>query len=131
MPNPSESAPRKDEETVGDRKLPADQGSAVFSRDWDTEKREKPTRAENSRVVMPPAPPGEASAQAVRKTQAVARALSTLRETATAEQVIKAVRSAEGLELTSDEAEQLICALREHGKTPARAHSHAHSHAHP
>src|SRR5919109_2723591 len=64
---------------------------------------EHPPTAGQPQVVMPPAPPGESSPEAVQKTQAVADALAQLGENADPKRVAEAVRVQAGIDLNPGE----------------------------
>ena len=64
-------------------------------------------------VVVPPAPPGESSSEAVRKTQAVADALAQLGDQADPQRVAQAVKAQAGIDLDPGEAAAILRTLRE------------------
>ena len=79
---------------------------------------EHPPTAGQPQVVMPPAPPGESSPEAVQKTQAGADALAQLGENADPKRVAEAVRVQAGIDLNPGEVTQIMAALRERAQRP-------------
>ena len=72
-----------------------------------------------SGVVMPPAPPGESSPEAVQKTRAVADAMIELGENADPKQVAEVIKAKTGVVLESSEVATIQATLREHAKIPS------------
>ena len=71
-----------------------------------------------SGVVMPPAPPGESSPEAVQKTRAVADAMIELGENADPKRVAEAIKAKTGVVLETSEVDTIQATLREHAKIP-------------
>src|SRR5262249_46995192 len=69
-------------------------------------------------VVAPPAPPGESSPDAVRKTQAVANALTQLGENADPKRVSEAIKAEAGIDVSVEEVTAIRAVLRERARVP-------------
>jgi hypothetical protein len=69
-------------------------------------------------VVALPAPSGESSPDGVRKTRAVANALTRLGEIADPKRVAEAVRDEAGIDINEAEVAQICAVLRERARTP-------------
>jgi hypothetical protein len=69
-------------------------------------------------IVVPPAPPGESSPEAVRKTQAIAEALAQLGDQADAQRVAQAVKAQAGMALDLAEVVAIMRTLREQSVPP-------------
>jgi hypothetical protein len=78
----------------------------------------QPTVAQHPEIVTPPAPPGESAPEAVRRTQAVAEALTRLGEDADPKQVADAVKTQSGIDLDPGEVATIRDALRERAQRP-------------
>jgi hypothetical protein len=74
--------------------------------------------APNPDVVMPPAPPGESSPQAVAKTKAVADALSQLGQEADPRKVREHIKATVGLDIEPDEVVAIRSELLRRAATP-------------
>jgi hypothetical protein len=78
----------------------------------------QPRPAAHPEVVMPPAPPGESSPEAVQKTKAVADALVQLGENADAKKVVETIKAKTGIILDQGEVVAIRETLRERAKIP-------------
>jgi len=69
-------------------------------------------------VAMPPAPPGETSPIAVKKTRAVAAAMTQLGEPADPKRIAEAVKAQAGLDLDPGEVAEIIRELESRAMPP-------------
>jgi hypothetical protein len=78
----------------------------------------EPSVARPPEPVMPPAPPGESTPEAVARTRAVAEALTELGNDAQPQQVAEFARSRHGIDIDLAEVAALKAQLLERARTP-------------